>query len=61
MAQSDKHPTLDFGSGHDLKVVRSSPMSGSTLSMAGAAGDSLSPSFSAPPPLAFPLPLSLSK
>jgi len=24
VAQSVKHPTLDFGSGHDLRVVRSS-------------------------------------
>ena len=26
-----KHPTLGFGSGHDLRVVRSSPASGSVL------------------------------
>lgn len=25
VAQSVKHPTLDFGSGHDIRVVRSSP------------------------------------
>ena len=25
MAQSVKHPTLDFGSDHDLRVMRSSP------------------------------------
>ena len=31
MAQSVKQLTLDFGSGHDLRVVRSSPMSGSVL------------------------------
>ena len=31
MAQSIKHPTLDFGSGHDPRDVRSSPMSGSVL------------------------------
>ena len=31
MAQLSKHPTLDFGSGHDLRVVRSSPASGSKL------------------------------
>ena len=31
MAQLVKHPTLDFNSGHDLRVVRSSPRSGSTL------------------------------
>lgn len=28
-----KHPTLDFGSGSDLMVVRSSPAPGSTHSM----------------------------
>ena len=28
--------TLDLGSGHDLRVVRSSPVSGSTLSMESA-------------------------
>ena len=27
MAQSVKHPTLGFDSGHDLRVVRLSPMS----------------------------------
>ena len=32
-AQFVKHPTLDFGSAHDLGVVRSSSMSGSVLSM----------------------------
>ena len=31
VAQSAKCPTLNFGSGHDLRVVRSSPMSGSAL------------------------------
>ena len=30
-AQSVKRPTLGFGSGHDLTVVGSSPMSGSVL------------------------------
>ena len=33
VAQSVKHLTLDFGSGHDLRIVRSSPRSGSPLSM----------------------------
>ena len=37
--------TLDFGSGSDLTVVRSSPASGSTLSVESA-WDSLSPSLS---------------
>jgi len=33
MAQPVKPLTLDFGSGHDLGVVRSSPMSGHVLGM----------------------------
>ena len=33
MAQSVECPTLDFGSGHDPRVVESSPGLGSTLSM----------------------------
>jgi len=32
VAQSVKHPTHDFGTGRDLRVVRLSPVSGSTLS-----------------------------
>ena len=31
MAQAVKHLTLDFGSGHDLKAVRSNPTMGSAL------------------------------
>ena len=51
VAQSVKHLTVDFGSGHDLKVwfMSSSPASGSILME--PAWDWLSPSFSAPPPL----------
>ena len=33
VAQSVKCPTLDFGSGHDLTVMGSSPMSGSVLAV----------------------------
>ena len=33
MAQSVRHPALDFGSGHDLRVMRSSPMLASARSM----------------------------
>ena len=33
MAQSVKHPTLDFGSGHDIRVVRWSAEEGSVLGM----------------------------
>ena len=32
-AQSVEHLTLDFGSGHDLRVVRLSPVLGSALGM----------------------------
>ena len=34
--QSVGHPTLDFGSGHDLRVVRSSSVSGYVLSVESA-------------------------
>ena len=44
-----KHPAFDFGSGHDLRVVESSPVSGSVLDMEPAQ-DSLSLSLSALPP-----------
>ena len=33
MAQSVQPPTLDFGSGHDPRVIESSPTLGSTLSV----------------------------
>ena len=33
VARSVKHQTLDFGSGHDLRVVGLSPASGSMLSV----------------------------
>ena len=51
MAQSFKHPIPDFGSGHNLRVVRSTPhwapyLTGSLLEILA---------------LPFPLPLSLSK
>ena len=48
MAQSVEHPTLDFGSGHDLRVLGSSPTSNSMLS-GESAPDSLSSSLSASP------------
>ena len=59
MAQSVECPTLDFGSGHGLTVVRLSSMSGSMLSVEPA-WDSFSPSLSAPAPLKHSLMLSLS-
>jgi len=49
VAQLAEHPTLDFGWGGDLRILRLSPVSGSTLSVESA-WDSLSPSPSAPPP-----------
>ena len=36
VAQLVKHPTLDFGSGHDLRVLGSSPISGPMLSRESA-------------------------
>jgi len=33
VAQSFKRPTLDFGSDHDLRVVRLSPLLGSALGL----------------------------
>jgi len=49
VAQSVECPTLNFSSGRNLRVVGSSPKSGSVLSMESAA-DSLSPSTPAPSP-----------
>ena len=36
MAQSVKHPTLNFGSGHDFRGVKSNPVSSSVLSAESA-------------------------
>ena len=47
MAQLAKHPTLDFGSGHDLTVCETEPCVGHCTGSAGSAWDSLS--LSAPP------------
>ena len=55
MAQSVKRPTLDLGSGHNLTVVRLSPVLGfMPWSLLGI----LSLPLSAPPPLMLPLSLS---
>ena len=54
MVQSVEHSTLDFGSGHDSRVMGWSPMWDSTLSMEPA-WNSFTPSLSAPPPLTLPL------
>ena len=48
MAQSFEHPTLDFNSGHDLRVMGSSPVSGSVMPAQSLLGI-LSLSLSAPP------------
>ena len=44
MAQSVKHPTLDFGSGHDLTVREFEPDVGICADSVEPAWDSLSPS-----------------
>ena len=50
MAQSVKHPPLDFGSGHDLRVHGIEPHVGHCVDGVEPAWDSLSPSL-----YAFPL------
>ena len=57
VAQLVKRPTLDFGSGHDLRIMRLSPALSSVFSRMSAR-DSLSPS--APPLHAHMQSLSLS-
>ena len=52
MAQSVKRPTVDFGSGCDLMVREFKPCIRLRAGSVEPAWDSLSPSFSAPPPLA---------
>ena len=52
MAQLVKDPTLDFGSGHDLRVLRLSPESDSMLSKESAR-DCLPPLCSFPYLLSF--------
>ena len=60
VAQSVKHPTLDFGSCHDPRIVGSNPASGSTLTAWKLLGI-LSLSLSLPLPLSPARALSLSK
>ena len=52
MARSVKPPTLEFGSGHDLTVYETKPGIELCAGSVEPAWDSLSPSLSAPPPLA---------
>ena len=49
VAQSVKHLTLDFSSGHDLMVHEIEPHCGLCADSVEPAWDSLSPSLSAPP------------
>ena len=58
MAQSVKHLILDFGSGRDLTGREFKHRLGLCTDSTEPAGDSLSPSVSAPPPLACALFLS---
>ena len=51
MSQSVKCPILDFCSGHDLPLHEIKPHGGFWADSPEPAWDSLSPSFSAPPPL----------
>ena len=60
MAQSVKHPTLDFSSGHDLTVREIEPRVGLNADSTELAWDSVSPSLSAPPLIMCELSLSLS-
>ena len=59
VAQLGEHLTLDFGSGHVLTVCEFESCVGFCAGCVESVWDSLSPSLSAPPPLA--LALSLSK
>ena len=62
MAQLLRHLTLDFDSGHDLTIHEIQPHVGLCADSTEPALDSLSPSLSAPLPLAFsPFLPSLSK
>ena len=55
VAQSIKHPTLDFHAGHDLMGCKFKPCIGLRADGAEPTLDSLSPSLSAPYPLALSL------
>ena len=60
VVQPVKHPTLDFGSGHDLTVCGIEPRVRIHADSTGPAWDSLSLSLSAPPLLVSVHSLSLS-
>ena len=61
MAQSVKHPTLDFGSGHDLVVHEFQPPIRLRVDSVKSAWDFLSLSLSLPLPCSLSLSLSPSK
>ena len=61
MAQVVKHPTTDFGSGHDLMVHEIEPHIRLCADSAEPAWDSLSPSLSALPPLVISRSLKINK
>ena len=61
MAQVGEHPTLDFGSGHDLTVHGIKPHMGLWTGSAEPAWDFLSPPLSLPLHCSCSLSLSLSK
>ena len=50
VAQSFKHPTFDFSSGHDLTVWEIEPHVGLCADNTGTAWDSFFPNLSAPSP-----------
>ena len=56
VAQSVKHPTLDFGSSHDLTIRKFKPRVGLYTDSVEPAWDSLSLSLSLSLPLDLPLP-----
>ena len=55
MAQLFRHPTLDFGSGHDLTICEFEPCVVLCTDSVEPAWDSLPPSLSAPPILSLSL------
>ena len=61
MAQLVKHPTLDFGSGHDLTICGFGPLTRLCADSIESAWDYLSPSLCAPPLLVLSLSLSQNK
>ena len=61
MAQSVEYPNVDFGSGHDLTVCESEPLTGFFTDSAEPTWNSLSLPLSAPPSLVLSLSLKVNK